>query len=74
MRMTFNTNASNGERIPASSTRHFDRLAMQSFFLARIDLVSPGLDGSSERVYTINGRAGGPPAPESRISELGSFR
>src|SRR5271155_5457597 len=59
--MTFNTSASNGERIPATSTRYFDRLGTQLFFRARISLLSPG-SVTSERVYTINGRAGAPPA------------
>ena len=56
MKLMFNTNAGNGERIPASSARHFDRLAMQSFFLAEFVVLSPGLV-TSEGVYTINGRA-----------------
>ncbi len=61
MRMTFNTNASNGERIPASSTQYFDRLATQLCFPARIFLLRPGLV-TSERVYSINGSAGAPRA------------
>ena len=61
MRMTFNTNASNGERIPASSTRYFDRLATQLCFPARIFLLRPGLV-TSEIVYSINGSAGAPRA------------
>lgn len=72
MRMTFNTNASSGERIPASSTRYFDRLATQRFFPARIILLRPSL-ATSESVYTIKGKACGPPARqryESKPSDI----